>query len=320
MRKKGRGELMLLLTAFIWGVAFVAQRAGMDYVGPFTLNGIRCFIGAVTLLPVIIIMDYQRKKRPISENEMKTIEIDRSAEKKNLLLGGVSCGFIFFLSSSLQQIGMVYTTAGKAGFITALYIVIVPLLGIFLKHKVRPVLWFCVALAAAGLYLLCIKEDFSIGKGDLLVLSSALGFSLHILLIDHFSPKTDGVKLSCFQFLVCGILSTPIMLIWENVNWTNIINCWLPILYAGILSCGVAYTLQVIAQKHTEPTVTSLILSLESVFAVIAGIILLHEQISVREAFGCIIMFTAIILAQIPMKEKIGHNNNEETEEIKISI
>lgn len=309
MRKKGRGELMLLLTAFIWGVAFVAQRAGMDYVGPFTLNGIRCFIGALTLLPVIIIMDYQKKKRPISEDEMETMEIDRGVEKKNLIQGGMLCGIIFFLASSLQQIGMVYTTAGKAGFITALYIVLVPLLGIFLKHKVGPVLWFCVALAAVGLYLLCIKEDFSIGRGDLLVLSSALGFALHILAIDHFSPKTDGVKLSCFQFLVCGILSTPVMLIWENVNWTNIISCWLPILYAGVLSCGVAYTLQVIAQKHTEPTVTSLILSLESVFAVIAGIALLHEQISVREAFGCIIMFTAIILAQIPMKGKEKSND-----------
>lgn len=311
MLRKMRGEFMLIITALIWGVSFVAQRAGMEYIGPFTLNGIRCLIGALALFPVIIIMDYQRKKRQSTEKGIEATEMQIKSARKNLIIGGLSCGVIFFISSSLQQIGMVYTTAGKAGFITALYIVIVPILGIFLKHKVRPILWFCVLLATAGLYLLCIQEGFSIGKGDLLILICALGFSIHILVIDYFSPKTDGVKLSCVQFLVCGILSIPFMIVFESINWTNIVNCWLPILYAGIMSCGIAYTLQVVAQKYTEPTVTSLILSLESVFAVIAGIIILHEQISIRETFGCIIMFAAILLAQIPSQGKLINKTKE---------
>ncbi|MBR0599415.1 DMT family transporter [Sinanaerobacter chloroacetimidivorans] len=316
MQRKIRGEFMLMITALIWGVSFVAQRSGMEYIGPFTFNGIRCFIGALVLIPVIIIMDRQRKIRQSTESEIKTTEIEKKAAKKNLIAGGLSCGIVFFISSSVQQIGMVYTTAGKAGFITALYIVIVPILGIFLKKKVRPILWFCVVLATAGLYLLCIKEGFSIGKGDLLVVICAFGFSIHILVIDHFSPKVDGVKLSCFQFLICGILSIPFMIIFETINWTNIMNCWLPIIYAGVMSCGVAYTLQVIAQKYTEPTVTSLILCLESVFAVIAGIIILNEQISMRETFGCIIMFAAILLAQIPAKSKETNKISETNEKI----
>ncbi len=249
MLRKMRGEFMLIITALIWGVSFVAQRAGMEYIGPFALNGIRCLIGALALLPVIIIMNCQRKKSQSTEREIKTTEMEIKSAKKNLIIGGLSCGVIFFISSSLQQIGMVYTTAGKAGFITALYIVIVPILGIFLKHKVRPILWFCVLLATAGLYLLCIQEGFSIGKGDLLILICALGFSIHILVIDYFSPKTDGVKLSCVQFLVCGILSIPFMIVFESINWMNIMNCWLPILYAGVMSCGIAYTLQVVAQN-----------------------------------------------------------------------
>ncbi|WP_206457863.1 DMT family transporter [Anaerovorax sp. IOR16] len=308
MQKKVRGEFMLIITALIWGSAFVAQRAGMEYIGPFTLNGIRCLIGSLSLLPVIIIMDHQKKKiqSNTNQNEIETMKIKLRDEKKSLIMGGLSCGIIFFISSSLQQFGMIYTTAGKAGFITALYIVIVPVLGIFLKQKIRPILWLCILLATAGLYLLCIQEGFSINKGDFLILICAFGFSIHILIIDYFSPKTDSVKLSCLQFLVCGILSMPCMIIFETINWTDIINCWLPILYAGIMSCGVAYTLQVIAQKYTEPTLTSLILSLESVFAVIAGIIILKEQISIRESFGCIIMFTAILLAQIPSKRKIA--------------
>lgn len=315
MKRKMRGEFMLIITALIWGVSFVAQRAGMEYIGPFTFNGIRCLIGALVLLPVIITFDHQRKRRQVTVGEIKTV-IEEKAAKKNLIIGGLLCGIVFFISSSVQQIGMVYTTAGKAGFITALYIVIVPILGIFLKQKVRPILWLCVVLATTGLYLLCIQEGFSIGKGDLLVVLCAFGFSIHILVIDHFSPKVDGVKMSCFQFLICGVLSLPFMIIFETINWANIINCWLPILYAGVMSCGIAYTLQVVAQKYTEPTVTSLILCLESVFAVIAGIIILNEQISMRETLGCIIMFTAILLAQIPAKKKVTDRISEKAEAI----
>ena len=169
---------------------------------------------------------------------------------------------------------MVYTTAGKGGFITALYIVLVPILGLFLGRKVRSILWFCVALGTVGLYLLCIKEGFSIGRGDLLVLFSAFGYAIHILVIDYFSPKADGVKMSAIQFFICGIISVPFMAVLETIDWSNVMDCWLPILYSGVMSCGVAYTLQIIAQKNTEPTVASLILSLESVFALLAGMLL----------------------------------------------
>ena len=299
MPKKLHGDLMLLLAALIWGTAFVAQRAGMEYIGPFTFNGIRSFIGFLVLIPVIIIMSKPRK-------QTNYLQPARKGNDKNLLLGGISCGLVLFISSTLQQFGMVYTTAGKAGFITALYIVIVPILGLFIGKKVRPIIWLCVALATGGLYLLCMQKSLVLGTGDLLVLACAFGFSIHILVIDHFSQKTDGVKMSCIQFLVCGILSILCAFIFETFDWSNIIACWLPIMYAGALSSGVAYTLQIVAQKDTEPAIASLILSLESVFAVIAGILILHEQISIREALGCTIMFAAIILAQLPAKNRLN--------------
>ena len=294
---------MLFLTAAIWGSAFVAQRAGMDYIGPFTFNGIRTLVGFIVLIPVIMVLDTQSKKKDIANGIPPATETQKKAARKTLLKGGIACGVVLFVASSLQQYGMVYTTAGKAGFITALYIVLVPLLGLFLRQKVRPILWVCVVLATAGLYMLCIKEDFSIGIGDLLVLLCALVFAIHILVIDHFSPKTDSVKMSALQFLICGIISIPWMLSLETINLGNIIACWLPILYAGAMSCGVAYTLQIVAQKDTEPTVASLILSMESVFAVVAGIIVLQEPITLRETMGCAIMFIAIILAQLPAKK-----------------
>ena len=197
---------------------------------------------------------------------------------------------------------MVYTTAGKAGFITALYIVLVPILGVFIRKKVKPIVWLCVILAVAGLYLLCMTDGLSLGRGDLLVLLCAFAFSIHILVIDYFAPRTDGVALSCIQFFVCGILSLFPMFLAETPVWFAILDCWIPILYAGVLSCGVAYTLQILAQKHTDPTVASLLLSLESVFAAIAGAIILHEQLAPRELAGCVLMFAAIIIAQLPSK------------------
>lgn len=299
MNSRLRAELMLLLTALIWGASFVAQRTGMEYIGPFTFNGIRSLLGSLALLPVILVLDSRRKRTP-GEIADQGSPASAQAERRNLLVGGSLCGIALFISSSLQQHGIVYTTAGKAGFITALYIVLVPILGLILGRKLRPLLWVCVALATVGLYLLSVQEGLSINKGDLLVLASAFGFTVHILIIDHFSPKTDGVKMSCLQFLICGILSLPFVFIFETIEWANIVSCWLPILYAGVLSCSVAYTLQIIAQKRTEPTIASLILSLESAFALLAGIILLQEQVSLREAIGCLIMFAAIILAQLP--------------------
>lgn len=288
MSKKLRADMMLFLAALIWGVSFVAQKAGMEYIGPFTFNGIRFLIGALVLIPVILFID-----RLKSEAEPKK-------DRKTLLISSVICGTVLFVAALLQQFGMIHTTAGKAGFITALYIVLVPILGLFLGRKVRPMLWICVVLATAGLYLLSVKEGFAIGKGDLMVVLGAFGFASHILVIDHFSPKVDGVKLSCLQFLIAGLLSSIFAVILEEVNWANVIACWQPILYSAVLSCGVAYTLQIIAQRDTEPTVASLIFSLEAVFAVIAGILLLNEQISPRETLGCVIMFAAILLAQFP--------------------
>lgn len=299
MSKKLQGNLMLLLTALIWGSSFVAQRAGMEYIGPFTFNGIRSLIGGLVLIPVIFL--FSRKKEGGTE---EPAEEDQKRQNKTLLIGGISCGIVLFAASSLQQIGVMYTTAGKAGFITALYIVLVPIMSVFIGKKIRPVIWLCVALAVAGLYLLCIKEGFSLGKGDLLVICCAFVFAVHILVIDHFSPKTDGVKMSCIQFFVCGLISLFPMFIFESPDWGRVAACWLPILYAGALSCGVAYTLQIIAQRDTDPTVASLLLSLESVFAVIAGVIVLHEHIALREFCGCVIMFAAILLAQFPTKEE----------------
>lgn len=293
-----RNTLLLFLTAFIWGVAFVAQSVGGEQVGCFTFNGVRSLIGAVVLLPVIAFLDGQ-KKRELGEKEFQA----QKGDFKTLLLGGVCCGVMLCIASNFQQYGISFTTVGKAGFITALYIIIVPVLGLFMKKKVGAKIWIGVALATAGLYLLCMtSESFSVSKGDLLVLVCAGFFSLHILIIDHFSPKCDGVRLSCIQFFVCGVISMAAAFLFETPNLTAILSGWLPILYAGVMSCGVAYTLQIIGQKNMDPTVASLILSLESVFSVLAGWGLLNQKLSARELFGCVLMFAAILLAQLPEK------------------
>ena len=290
-----KNSLMLLLAATIWGVAFVAQSIGMEYVGAFTFNSVRSLIGAAVLLPVIWLFNRNRS------DSVQTAE-EKKASSKILITGGICCGILLCLATNFQQFGIKYTTVGKAGFITACYIVIVPILGIFLKKKCSPFIWAAVLLALCGLYLLCIKDGFSIGKGDILVLICAFLFSLHILTIDYFSPKTDGVKLSCIQFLVSGILSGIPALILEDPSLSYILTAWLPILYAGALSSGVAYTLQIIGQKDMNPTVASLILSLESCISVLAGWLILGQKLSSRELFGCLIMFGAIILAQLPQK------------------
>lgn len=292
MRHKIRHELLLLLAALIWGVSFVAQRAGMEHIGPFTFNGIRSLLGAAILLPLI-------GWRGRGQRMQKTNKLNQST----LYRAGILCGTALFVASSLQQHGIAFTSAGKAGFITSLYIVLVPILSLILGKKPRPFLWICVLLATWGLYLLSAGDGLiHINKGDLLVLASSLVFALHILLVDHFSPRVDGVKLASLQFLTCGLLSLPFMLTFESLNWQAIFKAWLPLAYAGILSCGVAYTLQIVAQKQVEPTLASLILALESTFALVAGILLLQERISPREAVGCLIMLAAISLAQLPSK------------------
>lgn len=291
-----KNSLLLLLTATIWGVAFVAQSVGMDYVGGFTFNMARSLIGSAVLLPVIWFMGRNSSK--------KAEEAQGFGSRKDLLWGGLACGILMCLASNFQQFGIKYTTVGKAGFITACYIVLVPILGLFLKKKCSPFIWLAVAMSVAGLYLLCITDGFSIGKGDILVLICAVLFSFHILVIDYYSPKVDGVKLSCIQFLVCGILSGIPALIFEKPEMCAVLTAWQPILYAGVMSCGVAYTLQIIGQKNMNPTVASLILSLESCISVLAGWVILGQQLSAREIAGCVIMFAAIILAQLPQKEK----------------
>lgn len=288
---KAKNGLMLFLTAFIWGTAFVAQSVGMDYLEPFTFNGIRSLIGGVALLPCIWLLH-----RLNGENKS-------NGSGKELLVGGIACGVLLFAASSLQQIGLQYTTAGKAGFITAFYIVIVPVLGVFLHKKIGWKIWLAVVLALAGLYFLCITESFSVGKGDVLVFLCALVFALHILVVDHYSPKVDGVKMSCIQFFVCGLLSVPFMFTMGTPKVASVTASWMPLLYAGVLSCGVAYTLQILGQKNMNPAVASLILSLESCFSVLAGWIVLGEKLSVRESAGCVLMFVAIILAQLPEKK-----------------
>ena len=287
-----KNNVLLVLTALIWGCAFVAQSVGMDYVGPFTFNMARFLIGAIVLLPVIWFMDRQRKTGA-----------EKGAGQKTLIIGGICCGTALAVASTLQQWGILFTTVGKAGFITAMYIVIVPLLGVFIGKKVRPLIIGCVAIAVVGFYFLCMTESLRLGLGDFLVLLCAIAFSIHILVIDHFSPKVDGVKMSAIQFLTAAIISAVPTLLWEQPVLTEILQAWQPVLYAGVMSCGVAYTLQIIAQKNADPTVASLLLSLESVFSVLAGWVLLGQGLSLKELFGCVLIFCAIILAQLPEKK-----------------
>ena len=298
--KKGnlRSSALLLLTACIWGVAIVAQSVGMEYVEPFTFNFVRSILGGLVLIPCIFFL--KREKKAEAE---KVSEEEKKAQRKTLLIGGICCGVALCLASNFQQIGIQYTTVGKAGFITACYIVIVPVIGLFMKKKCSPMIWLSVLLAVVGLYLLCINEQFSIGYGDILVFVCAILFSVHILIVDYFSPKVDGVKMSCIQFLVCGLLSGIAMLFAEQPQLSAVLLAWKPIAYAGIMSCGVGYTLQIVGQKGMNPTIASLILSLESCISVLAGWLLLGQTLSMREGLGCVVMFAAIILAQLPAKE-----------------
>ena len=292
---KLKNSLLLLLTATIWGVAFVAQSAGMDYVGPYTFNCARNLIGGLVLLPVIRFLDRGRRENRESAPE----------NKRMLVIGGICCGLALCLASNFQQFGIQYTSVGKAGFITACYIVIVPILGLFFGKKCSPLIWGAVAMAVAGLYLLCMSGGSQgINKGDLLMLVCALLFSVHILVIDYFSPMADGVKLSCIQFFVAGALSGVCMLIFEKPQWSGLLAAWAPVLYAGVMSSGVAYTLQIVGQKGMNPTIASLILSLESSISVLAGWLILGQRLSAKEITGCVIMFGAIVLAQVPVGRK----------------
>lgn len=297
--------MLLLLTAAIWGVAFVAQSVGMDYVGPFTFNTMRSLLGGIVLIPCIVLLKRINVGSKDTAGAAEHASGDPAGQRKVLLTGGVACGVLLCIASNLQQFGIMYTSVGKSGFITAMYIVLVPVLGIFLKKKAGIKIWCSVAIAVGGLYLLCMTDSgFSIQKGDLLLLLGAVIFSFHILTIDYFSPKVDGVKMSCIQFFTCGILSMVCMFLFEQPQIGAILQAWMPIVYAGVLSCGVAYTLQIVGQKGMNPTVASLILSMESVISVIAGWLILHQKLSGRELLGCVLMFAAIILVQLPERER----------------
>ena len=296
MSKQLKGTLMLLLAALIWGSTFVAQDVGMDLIGPFTFQAIRQIMGFFVLLPVILLRSKANKDPSKSQ--------DRKKERRILLGYGALCGLILFFACNLQQFGLIYTTAGKSGFITALYIVLVPIAGTFFGKKGGIGVWMAVLFSVVGLYFLCINGDsFSLGKGELLTLLCALCFTVHILVIDHVSPKADGVALSALQFLFSGLISLVFMIFTETVIWKDVLACWLPICYAGLLSCGVAYTLQIVAQRDTNPTVASITMSTESVFAVLSGWIVLNQRLSLRELLGCILMFAGVILAQLPNKK-----------------
>ncbi len=294
MKKQVISAAELLLTAFIWGVAFVAQSVGMDYIGPFTFIAVRNIIGGLVLIPLIIFLSkVDRAKRNKEETEQY---------KKNTLLGGICCGFFLCTASCFQQFGIMYTTVGKAGFITALYIIIVPILGLFMRKKVAPIVWVSTLVAIAGFYMLSISGQVSINKGDILVLIGALLFSFHILVIDYFSPKGNSVAISCIQFFTVSVICGILMFIFENPRIKDILAAYLPILYAGVMSSGVAYTLQIVGQKNMDPTVASLILSLESVFSALAGWLILKQKLSTKELIGCALVFAAVLLAQMPAK------------------
>lgn len=292
--KKLINPMLLLLAAFIWGVAFVAQKSGANTVGPFLLLAARSYIGTVALIPVILILG---KKAPQP--------IVSGGNKKTLYIGGAVCGAILFSASAFQQIGISEgTDAGKAGFITALYIVLVPVVSMFIGKKTSLKIWTSVVLSVVGLYLLCVTGGMSIQVSDLLLLCCALIFTFHILSVDKFSPRVECLKLSCLQFFVCGTLSLIFMLLTGEKNTAGgLLQAYIPILYLGLMSSGVAYTLQIVGQRGTNPTLASILMSLESVFAVLAGT-LFGEKLSLREGIGCVIMFVAIILAQLPEKRK----------------
>lgn len=281
-----RANLTLLTAAAIWGVAFVAQRVGMEYIGPFTFNGIRFALGGLSLLPLIW---YFRQQPPI---------VSHNAEKLSVIAVGLLAGLILFIAASLQQVGIMDTTAGKAAFITCLYIVLVPLAGLLLKRRIVRSTWLGCALSILGLYLLCIKEDFTIGYGDMLELIGALFWTAHILLIDHVSRRVDTLKLAAIQFATCSLLSLVVALGTESTTFPAVLQAGIPILYGGFGSVGIAYTLQIIGQKNSSPAHAALVLSMETVFAAIGGFLILGEILGSRELTGCALMLAGMILSQ----------------------
>ena len=294
MRNKFRGIVSLLLATLIWGTAFIAQSVGMDYIGPFTFQTIRCGLAVLFLIPAVTVL------------ELRNCSVTESIAKwKNPTLwkSGLICGSALFVAQSLQQIGLCYTDAGKAGFITAMYIVLVPVLGLFLGRKPPRAAVYSVILAVIGLYLLSCIGVTQVNIGDLLTMGCALAFAVQITCIDRLAGTLDGLRLNCVQALTVTVLSVPFMAATETVHFSSILICWVPLCYAGILSMGVAYSLQIIGQKHLEPTTASLIMSLESVIAALSGWLILKETMNGWERLGCCLVFAAVVLSQLPEKK-----------------
>ncbi|PJG59242.1 DMT family transporter [Aeromonas cavernicola] len=284
-----RSNIMLLLAAAIWGMGFVAQRLGMEHMGPYTFNGLRFLLGALSLLPLLI---WLKARQPIANNG--TI--------KELIAGGVISGCILFCAASLQQVGLLYTTAAKAGFITGLYIILVPVLGLLLHHKTGINTWVGAFIAVAGLYMLSVTDDFNIGYGDLLQVLGALFWAIHLLLLDYYSNRVAPIRLAGVQFIVCGVLSITIAFIIEMPSWGKAILGWQALLYAGLVSVGIGYTLQVLGQRGAHPAHAAIILSLETVFAAIGGILFLGETLDNRAIFGCSLMLAGMLISQVRIR------------------
>ncbi len=294
------GSVLLALAAIIWGSSFVAQTTGAEHVGPFTFIAMRSLLGSVALLPVILVMDtFKKKSAGVAYQKMT------KADYKYLLMGGTACGVVLCAASCLQQLGIDGGTApGMAAFITALYILLVPIFSVFLGKKIRPVIWVCVAVSLMALYLLCVKEGGRVQGSDLYVLACAVCYAVHILVIDKVSPRLDGVRLSALQFFVAGVIALVPMLLTEEVTLEALKSAAPSIAYSGIMSSGIAYTLQILGQQKTEPTIATMIMSLESVFGVLTAMVVLSQVPTLREAIGCVLMFAAIIVAQLPEKKK----------------
>ena len=298
--KRVLGSLLLTLTAIIWGTAFAAQRVGMEHIEPVTFTAARMVPAALAVGAVSAAMGAREKERGIP----RTAEEDAS-RRKNTLLGGLCCGLFLTAASLFQQIGMVYTSAGKAGFITAMYMLLVPVIEFLVFKKRYPwTVWLAVAVGVAGMYLLCVQEGFSLSRGDALTMACAVLFSGHILCCDHFAPRANPLRMSAIQFATAAVLSAAAAFIAETPSWDKVASAAIPILYCGLMSGGLGYTLQIVAQRWTDPTVASLLMSLESVFAALAGAVLLGERMSARELIGCVVMFVAIILVQVPLPKR----------------
>ena len=300
MYKKLAGNIALLLTSMIWGLSFVAQRAGMEYIGPFTFNALRSFLGGLSLLPLIWLYKFLTLDTRTS--------LERQLQHQNLAIGGIVCGVALFTAMSIQQFCMQYVPAGKAGFISALYLIFVPLISLFFNNKINPKIFVSVVVAVLGLFLLCFKSDASFNVYDLVLLSSAFFYGVHIIIVGYFSQRINAAKLCCTQFFVVGLLSLPLVFCLETPALNLILSCKIPLFFAGVITCGVAYTLQIFGQKNTNPVAASLILSLESVFAVAGGMLFLNEIMTVRELIGCVFMIFAVLLSEFQKRDLYPSN------------